>query len=386
MALAHALDVAPPQDLAEGDDPSRAHVHGFHVYPARMHPTTASRLIELTSVAGTKVLDPFCGSGTVLACAMLARRDAVGTDLNPLAVLLASRKLAPRDAASDERLLAAAVRVREHADTRRKARSGAHKHYGADDVASFDPHVLLELDSIRHAIEKETDGIARDDLRIVLSAIITKVSKHRSDTSRDPDPEAPPKRIAAGFPAKIFVKKTEELIRRTREFAALVPSPRPRALVFVDDARELTHLRPGEAGAVVTSPPYVGTYDYVAHHALRMRWLGLHSGRLEKGEIGSRRNFSAGGPTIERDWEQELGAALKAMHTMLAPRARVAFVVADSELGGRAVRADTTFAAVAPRVGFVPVARASQARPHFRPTRAFAEAPRFEHALLLERV
>src|SRR6185312_7490576 len=150
-ALAHALEV--PRSTGEEDDPARAHVHGFHVYPARMHPVTAARLVEITSVAGTKVLDPFCGSGTVVVSAMLARRDAIGVDLNPLAVLLTSRKVAARDAAYDERLLAAAAKVREHADARRTKKAGALRRYGSEDVAAFDPHVLLELDSIRDAIE-----------------------------------------------------------------------------------------------------------------------------------------------------------------------------------------------------------------------------------------
>ncbi len=388
LALAHALDIPKPdpEKPIDDTDPSRAHVHGFHVYPARMHPVTASRLIELTSVAGTKVLDPFCGSGTVLVCAMLARRDAVGTDLNPLAVLLASRKVAVRDAAHDEALIAAAARARAHADARRTARAGSHRHYGSEDVAAFDPHVLLELDSLRDAIAKETNGIVRDDLRLVLSAILTKVSRRRADTAARAD--VAPKRIAAGFTAKLFVKKTEELVRRTKELEALMPKPRPRALVFVDDARELGHLRDGECGGVVTSPPYVGTYDYLEHHALRMRWLGLHTGRFEKGEMGARRNYSQGPKSTgaAASWQRELTGALVAMHRVLAPHARVAFVMADSDLGGVAVRADDTLAHVAPGAGFRPVARASQARPHFRDSRAFARTPRFEHALLLERV
>jgi len=392
-ALARALDVAPSKE--DDADPSRAHVHGFHVYPARMHPDTASRLVELTSYAGERVLDPFCGSGTVIACAMLLRREAIGTDLNPLAVLLAARKIAPRDPATDEKLLAAAARAKEHADDRRAKKSGAHKRYGAEDVASFDPHVLLELDSLRDAIEREKDGIVRDDLRVVLSAILTKVSRRKADTSNQILGGDAPKRIAAGYTAKLFVKKTEELVARTRAFAEMLPSPRPRAFVFVDDARKLEKVRDGECDALVTSPPYVGTYDYAEHHALRMRWLGLHAKRLEENEIGTRREF--GRPRNDRrfddkvrDWERQVEAALVAMHRALAApkngrRARAAFVVADSELGGRAVRADETFARLGRKTGFIPVARASQPRPHFHDRRAFVEKPRFEHALLLER-
>jgi tRNA G10 N-methylase Trm11 len=384
LALGHALDVAP--STGDESDPARAHVHGFHAYPARMHPVTATRLVELTSVAGTKVLDPFCGSGTVLVCAMLARRDAIGVDLNPLAVLLASRKVAARDEAHVERLLAAAARAREHADARRAKKAGALRRYGRDDVAAFDPHVLLELDGLRDAIEREPDGVVRDDLRVVLAAILVKVSRRPADTAGRGKDEEAPKRIAAGYAAKLFQKKTEELVRRLRDLDARMPSPRPRALVFCDDARVLGKVRDGEAAAVVTSPPYAGTYDYVAHHALRLRWLGLHSARFEQGEIGSRRELGRGGPAADASWEQQLGAVFSALHRVLRPGGRAAFVVGDSELGGRAVRADRVFATVAPRAGFRLVARASQARPHFHDARAFAKTPRFEHALLLERV
>lgn len=382
LALAHALDV--PRSTGEDDDPSRAHVHGFHAYPARMHPVTAARLVELVSVAGTKVLDPFCGSGTVLVEAMLARRDAIGVDLNPLAVLLATRKVAPRDDAHYAKVLAAAARVREHADARRVKKAGALRRYGPEDVAAFDPHVLLELDSVRDAIERETDGVVRDDLRVVFASILVKVSRRPADTATA-RAEAP-KRIAAGYPAKLFAKKTEELVRRLRELDREMPAPRPRGLVFLGDARKLAKVRDGEAAAAVTSPPYAGTYDYFAHHALRLRWLGLPARELEDAEIGSRRELGRGGPGARQTWERQLEGVLAALRRALAPHGRAAFVVADSELGGLAVRADETFAAVAPRTGFRVVARASQARPHFHDARAFARAPRLEHALLLERV
>ncbi|NVL83943.1 hypothetical protein HWN75_27625, partial [Escherichia coli] len=91
--LAHAVDVAP---TADADAPDRAHVHGCHAYPARAHPVTARRRVDAFAPARGLVLDPFCGSGTVLIEAMLAGRNALGTDLNPLAVMLARAKTHPR--------------------------------------------------------------------------------------------------------------------------------------------------------------------------------------------------------------------------------------------------------------------------------------------------
>ncbi|HTQ43794.1 MAG TPA: DNA methyltransferase [Polyangiaceae bacterium] len=389
-ALAQALDVEPasePSGRGEGDaredDPDRVHVHGFHTYPARMHPATAARLVRAFSDEGATVLDPFCGSGTVLVEAMIAGRRAVGTDLNPLAVRLAALKTTPRDAHAREALVAAARTVAKVADERRARRAGATRRYPPEDVATFDPHVLLELDSLRAAVADLPDRATSEALGVVLSAILVKVSRRTSDTTS----HAAPRRIAAGYTAKLFVRKTEELARRLAAFEALLPPGAHPARVAVDDATRLRTVQASTVDAVVTSPPYAGTYDYVAHHALRMRWLGLDAQPLAAGELGSRRRYARLGGAAEAraSWERELASALRAMARVCRTGARIVLLVADSAVHGEALRADAAVATVAPRVGLEPVARASQRRPHFHaPTqRAFERTPRAEHAILL---
>src|SRR5262245_61645622 len=65
--------------------------HPFHTYPARLHPATAKVLVEFIG-GGCHILDPFCGSGTVLVEARAAGLRATGVDLNPLAALIARAK------------------------------------------------------------------------------------------------------------------------------------------------------------------------------------------------------------------------------------------------------------------------------------------------------
>jgi hypothetical protein len=388
--LAHALDVAPapaPDARSSGEDgPDRVHVHGFHAYPARMHPETASRLVRAFSPSSgsATVLDPFAGSGTVLVEAMLAGRQAVGTDLNPLAVRLAILKTEPHDAGGLERLIASAREVSRVADERRTARAGATRRYGADDVALFDPHILLELDGLRAGIAQVKDASVKSTLQLVLSAILVKVSKKQGDTSE----HTAPRRLAAGYPARLFTRKTEELASRLSAFERALPSPRPTARVALDDATRLTTVANGSIDAVVTSPPYVATYDYVAHHAARMRWLDLDARGFERGEMGARRRFASLGPAEARQaWCRELGGLLRAMARVLRPRAPLVLLMADSAVGSTALRADELVAEVAPGARLRPVARASQRRPHFHgpSAAAFGRVPRAEHALLLER-
>ena len=66
--------------------------HGVFRYPAKFHPPIARKLIELASSPGETVLDPFCGSGTLLVEAVATGRNAVGTDVDPLAVFVSDAK------------------------------------------------------------------------------------------------------------------------------------------------------------------------------------------------------------------------------------------------------------------------------------------------------
>jgi hypothetical protein len=393
--LAEALDVAPaPEPKRDGrdgsadDDPDRAHVHGFHTYPARMHPTTASRLVRAATTPGALVLDPFCGSGTVLVEAMIAGRRASGTDLNPLAERLARLKTARFTAGDRDALVAGARAVAAVADERRARRAGATKRYPPEDVELFDPHVLLELDSIRSAIAgldvRLSGPLLRGALALVLSAILVKLSRRASDTSAG----AAPRRLAAGYPARLFVRKTEELANRIAALEKLVPPEVPPAQVALDDAARLRTIGASTIDAIVTSPPYVATYDYLEHHALRLRWLELDTRPFSAGELGSRRRYAPLDAAGARDaWKQELGTALRAMSRACRKGAPIALVLADSAVQGEALRADVLLGPLAADAGLVVLARASQARPHFHgPTaRAFQDAPRAEHAIALEK-
>jgi tRNA (guanine10-N2)-dimethyltransferase len=54
-----------------------------YVYPASLHPKYARALVNLTQVpSGGRILDPFCGTGAIVAEASLIGLHAIGTDLS----------------------------------------------------------------------------------------------------------------------------------------------------------------------------------------------------------------------------------------------------------------------------------------------------------------
>ncbi len=365
-------------------DGARAHVHGFHAYPARMHPTLARRAVELMSPPGGSVFDPFCGSGTVLVESRLASRKSWGVDLNPLAVLLA--KLKSRGATREELrfILSAAAKVAQHADSRRREKRGATRRYPAEDVQLFDPHVLLELDGLRDGLALVHGEFVRDALRLVFSAILVKVSRQPGDTSTS----SVPRRLAAGYTIALFERKAEELAQRIDSFRRVLPPRAPAPQIQQGDARRLDHVPDGSIELVLSSPPYAGTYDYVEHHRLRLRWLDMPTDEMQRDEIGARRHLA---PLQHADavrrFEDDLTRVLTALRPKLGPGAKVALLIADSVVGSEPVWADALVRQCGDRAGLPWVATASQARPHFHgPShRAFAKQPRREHLVVLSR-
>ncbi|BFP42468.1 site-specific DNA-methyltransferase [Flavobacteriaceae bacterium GF1] len=69
--------------------------HGFHTYPAKMIPQVAKALLDEYGKGIESLYDPYCGSGTSLVEAKLHNINAIGSDLNPLARLIAKVKTTP---------------------------------------------------------------------------------------------------------------------------------------------------------------------------------------------------------------------------------------------------------------------------------------------------
>lgn len=74
---------------------TKNYTHCFHSYPAMMIPQVAGRLIDTYGQKSQYILDPYCGSGTSLVEANLRGIEAIGIDLNPLAILIAASKTTP---------------------------------------------------------------------------------------------------------------------------------------------------------------------------------------------------------------------------------------------------------------------------------------------------
>ncbi len=293
--------------------------HGFHAYPAGMHADCAREIIGLAP-PGT-VHDPFCGGGTVLVEALLAGRDASGTDLSPVALLVSRARTAdpalatPLRAAA--RKLAAAARLRT--DT-----------FIPEVCADwYEHHVAAELGRLRDGIA-EIQGPERVLLNAVLSSIVVKVSWRKSDTSNRRRPHHRP----PGTTAVLFHKKARELGRMLAE----LPDGDDRAVARLKLADARVQSPPPGTSLVLTSPPYPGVYDYVPMQQLRHLWLELDASRGLGAEVGSRRSFrSQGRQAALRVWREDTERWIDAQVRGLVPGGHIAIVVGDGLVGGKVV-------------------------------------------------
>jgi len=74
---------------------TRYSAHGIHEYRGKFNPQIVRVLGNILGIqTGEWVLDPFCGSGTLLLEATHIGWNAIGIDLNPLAVKIAKAKIA----------------------------------------------------------------------------------------------------------------------------------------------------------------------------------------------------------------------------------------------------------------------------------------------------
>ncbi|MBL8616296.1 MAG: hypothetical protein JNM72_11845 [Deltaproteobacteria bacterium] len=332
--------------------------HGFHTYPAGMHPDCAAAVIQ--ACAGD-VHDPFCGGGTVLVEAALAGRGASGTDLSPIALLVASARCA--DPAAAAALRSASRRI--------AAAAQAPTPVEADPLFDewYEPHVRDELARMILQI-REVSGPARGLLEAVFSSIVVKASYRESDTSN--------KRVVThrprGTTAVLFHKKARELARKIE---ALPPHTAPR--LRLADAR--AKGPPPGTGLVLTSPPYPGVYDYLPMQQLRLVWLGLDAGRGMASEVGSRRSFRAlgRGDALDR-WRADTAAWIGCQGAALESGGRFAIVVGDGLVGEKPVDALSPTMDALRAAGLEVIARASADRAdHARDT------IRTEHIVLAEK-
>jgi predicted RNA methylase len=218
-----------------------------------------------------RVLDPFCGRGTTLYAARLAGREAVGVDINPVAVAIAKAKLAD---VKPESVIRMAERIL-------RADSDLDVPHGEFWEQGFDPETLREMVALRQSLLICDDTPTARLLRAVLLG-----SLHGPRNKGLPSylSNQMPRTYASkpSYAVRYWRQKdltpvridTLDVISRKAQRALADCPPRTRGHVLLGDAASSVGGIRSRFDLVITSPPYYGMRTYVADQWLRNWFVG----------------------------------------------------------------------------------------------------------------
>lgn len=266
------------------------YTHLIHSYPAKLLCNIPYYFLSNTEEFCPEngiVLDPFCGTGTVLLEAALSGRKAWGADANPLAILISRVKTTyiPKE-----------VLLKELSTVLKRAER-SHEVCQADSIIEgwFSYSTITQLYRLQLSIEKIGNEKQKDFFLLCFSNLIRKVSY------ADPTIAVPvhlnPQRFAEGSERRettSFRLETLKAIDVYDKYESICRLNIDRICSLKDvewknwaevvsrDARHLTRhiteetLIPNDTvDLIITSPPYAGAQKYIRASRLNLYWLGI---------------------------------------------------------------------------------------------------------------
>ena len=292
---------------------TRYSAHGLHEYRGKFNPQVVRTVTNILGLsAGDRIWDPFCGSGTVLLEARHQGFNAVGVDLNPLAVAIANAKLTAVGTSADC-LAESADSVAEQVQARAEwmaegvpneetisqilGRNWLERFPCPDYLLGWFPlPVLAQLRVILDTIEEVSPPYLRQVFRIVLSDILREVSWQdpgdlRIRRRRNPAPNYPA--------TEAYVAALRSRVGAVLSAQGHISHYQAWQSAFLGDSGDISLLdgtarRFLEEGVncVLSSPPYATALPYIDTQRLSIALFGLATvqeiRQLDGALVGSR--------------------------------------------------------------------------------------------------
>ncbi|MHA1791334.1 MAG: DNA methyltransferase [Promethearchaeota archaeon] len=257
--------------------------HGYHRYPAKFIPQLVEQLMDIyIKNNNTHVNDPFFGSGTTIVSAISRGFRASGTDINKIAYLITKVKATPIAPDYLEKKINAFLSRIEN------LKKNQHSLLADDDVSPLIPRTHAEridywfskenqvkIGKILAVIHKERDEKIKDYFLVALSHIL----KNCSIWSQGSTKPTRDKKKKVVNPYDMIKKQLKKMERGNFHYYNAVPKA---AIENIDD---LLNIKIGDArhqpvsdndvDLIVTSSPYVTSYEYADLHQLSTIWLDL---------------------------------------------------------------------------------------------------------------
>lgn len=262
-----------------GDTPELK-IHSIHAYPAKFPAFIASKAIQLAYKSGIEVntvSDIFCGCGTVAIEAKLNGVNFWGCDINPVATLITKAKIGNYSISKLEEL------YNFIQDSYSNNRTVYNYEESNERIKYwFKQEQFYDLSKLKEAIMSIPKGKYRTCFECLFSSILKPTSKWLTKSIK---PQIDPNKNIAD------VWKTFE--RQFRKFTKCVSDmPQTQSNIEIVTCSILTKRSLPKVDLIITSPPYVTSYEYADLHQLSSLWLDFTDDYtlLRNGTMGSAYN------------------------------------------------------------------------------------------------
>ncbi|MBN8722826.1 MAG: DNA methyltransferase [Acidobacteria bacterium] len=281
---------------------TRELTHCYHDYPARMIPQIAGKILDLFGQDAKLLFDPYLGTGTSLVEGTLRGINVVGTDLNPLARLIAKAKVSLPDLELIDREIAKlSKQVASYKD------KSIATQLVIDGISRLDfwfkESVIEKLFFLREFIDCIEDEYVQLFFQVAFSETVRESSNTRNEEFKL---YRYSKEKLDKFDPQVFVIMMQKLKRNRSGLEKYLEiiyklENRPTASIYSFNTVgniPKDYISPNEVDIVITSPPYGDSHTTVAYgqySRLSAAWLGLEDPeKVDKKLMGgfSSKNFS----------------------------------------------------------------------------------------------
>lgn len=300
-------------EFAEAD--TQYLTHNIHRYSGKFIPQIAGKAIDLLTEKGDLVLDSYMGSGTTLLEATIRERNAVGIDLNPLAVLISKVKNTPVCDADLEELsqylIPYITRLSSGGqlsfldlsfdEDKCKKRFEDNKWRLSDswNLKWYQEDVLKQLVDIYTAIDGIENEKAKNIALVAFSDILRKssnASSHYPNVMFDKNAKKKP------LPAKAFLESLSHVIDSVIAMTNELGGTETQTIILQGNNLCLP-LDNNSVDAIVSHPPYIAAIPYAEYGSLSLTWLGHDCKGLDSELTGGRRHSKQVVSRFEKDYE-----------------------------------------------------------------------------------
>lgn len=264
------LRLAPKEEWSfrdVGRSQTTAFTHDYHRYPAKFIPQIVKRLIEDFAPDKNQVVcDPFGGCGTTLVEAKLIGHPSIGFDINPVAKLITQTKTTPINPVTLANYRKIFVELFESNE------ESSNEHHPRISYW-FDEKSIIELDKIYSAIKKIKNHSVR---RFFLCAFSHNLKNCSRWLMKSIKPTIAKTKIVTD-PKQSFLRHLDSMIKKNEQFYMTLSQSgnlKVSAKMYRRDSTKRFPIESEMIDLIVTSPPYVTSYEYADLHQLSLLWFG----------------------------------------------------------------------------------------------------------------